>query len=90
MKTAQNIQKIALLFFIVLGLIHILSGLMFSNNYFTSTTLIINRILDIPEKAHNKAKITFIIITLLIFLLLLYINLFVPDKASFNPQINNV
>mgnify|MGYP003565061315 FL=1 len=81
---------------------------MFSNNYFTSTTLIINRILDIPfaltaliyglssiylqldEKAHNKAKISFIIITLLIFLLLLYINLFVPDKASFNPQINNV
>jgi hypothetical protein len=48
MKTAENIKKVALLFFIVLGATHILSGLMFSNGYFTPTSLIVNRVLDIP------------------------------------------
>lgn len=48
MKTAENIKKVALAFFIVIGLAHILSGLMFSNNYFTPATLIVNRVLDIP------------------------------------------
>jgi hypothetical protein len=48
MKTAENIKKVALAFFIVLGLSHIVSGLMFSNNYLMPTSLIVNRILDIP------------------------------------------
>jgi hypothetical protein len=48
MKTAENIKKVALAFFIFLGLGHIISGLMFSNNYAMPTTLIINRVLDVP------------------------------------------
>jgi hypothetical protein len=48
MKTAENIKKVALIFFIVLGLTHILSGLMLSNSYLMPTSLVVNRILDIP------------------------------------------
>ena len=100
MKTAENIKKVALLFFFVLGLGHIITGLMFSNNYFTPASLIINRILDIPfamsaliyglssiytelsEKKHKVINIVFIVLSLLIFALLLYINLLVPDKTA--------
>lgn len=99
MKTAENIKKVALIFFLVLGLGHIVSGLMFSNNYGTPASLIINRVLDIPfamsaliyglssiyteltGKSHKIVNIVFIVISLLIFALLLYINLLVPDKA---------
>lgn len=99
MKTADNIKKVALIFFLILGLAHIISGLMFSNNYGMPASLIINRILDIPfamaaliyglssiytemnEKSHKLANIAFIAISLLIFVLLLYINLLVPDKT---------
>jgi hypothetical protein len=99
MKTAENIKKVALIFFLVLGLAHIVSGLMFSNNYVVPASLIINRILDIPfamsaliyglssiytelsDKHHKIVNIVFIVISLLIFALLLYINLLVPDKA---------
>lgn len=48
MKTANNLKKVALVVFIVVGLVHILSGLMVSNNYYPETSLIINRVLDIP------------------------------------------
>ena len=47
-KTAENIKKVALILFLILGLSHILSGLSFSNNYFLPLSLIINRSLDIP------------------------------------------
>jgi len=98
MKTAENIKKVALIFFIVLGLAHILSGLMFSNNYFTSVTLIMNRVLDIPfamsaliyglatiycglgDKSHKSMNIIMITFSVLVFLLLIYINFLVPDK----------
>ncbi len=98
MKTAENIKKVALIFFIVLGLVHIVSGLMFSNNYFTPASLIVNRVLDIPfamtgliyalssiystldEKFHKIVNIAFIAISLIIFVALIYINLFIPDK----------
>jgi len=48
MKTAENIKKVALIFFMGVGLAHILSGLSFSNGYFTPASLIVNRVLDIP------------------------------------------
>jgi D-alanyl-lipoteichoic acid acyltransferase DltB (MBOAT superfamily) len=100
MKTADNIKKVALIFFLVLGLGHIISGLMFSNNFFLPASLITNRVLDIPfamaaliyglssiytemgEKKHTAINIIFILISLLVFGLLLYINLLVPDKPG--------
>lgn len=48
MKTLENIKKVALIFFIIIGITHIVSGLMVSNRYFMPISLIINRILDIP------------------------------------------
>jgi hypothetical protein len=98
MKTAENIKKVALIFFLVLGLAHILSGLMFSNGYLTSVTLIVNRVLDIPfamaaliyglsaiysgfgEKGNKPVNVIFIIFSVLVFLLLIYINFLIPDK----------
>ncbi len=99
MKTVENIKKIALVLFIILGLTHIVSGLMFSNGYLLPISFILNRSLDIPfamtaviyagsaiyTKTPDKIKkITgagLIIISLLIFILLIYINLLVPDKV---------
>lgn len=48
METAQNLKKIALIFFIILGLGHIISGLMMANAYFLPFSMIANRILNIP------------------------------------------
>lgn len=48
MKTAENVKKIALVFFIILGSSHIVSGLMTANNYLMPISLVMNRILDIP------------------------------------------
>jgi hypothetical protein len=97
MKIAENIKKVALIFFIVLGLSHILTGLMLADSYLMPTSLIVNRILDIPfimaallyalasiygsisEKQHKTATITFAAISVLVFVVLLYINLFIPD-----------
>jgi D-alanyl-lipoteichoic acid acyltransferase DltB (MBOAT superfamily) len=98
MKTAENIKKVALVFFIGLGLAHILSGLMLSNNYLTPITIIINRVLDIPfamsaviyglatiycdidEKKRKNLNIIMITFSILIFLILIYINFLIPDK----------
>lgn len=100
MKTAENIKKVALIFFIVLGLGHILSGLMLSNSYVLPTSLVVNRILDIPfamsaliyglaatyeeinEKHHKIANILFIALSVLVFGVLIYINLFIPDLKT--------
>ncbi|MCA9373915.1 hypothetical protein KC725_02025 [Candidatus Peregrinibacteria bacterium] len=101
MQTADNIKKVALVLFVALGLVHILSGLMFANDYFMPASMILNRVLDIPfammaliyglmsiyvnidEKSRTTPKIAFIAICVIIFLLLLYINLFIPDKQPF-------
>lgn len=98
MKTSDNLKKVALILFITIGLTHIVSGLMMSNNYLPDITFIINRSLDIPfamtgliyaftviyggtgENKKGLAKIVFIAISILIFLLLLYVNFLIPDK----------
>jgi len=100
MKTANNIKKISLILFLIIGTIHITSGLMFANGYLMPTSMIINRVMDIPfamtaliyafmniytninEKYRKISTITMGTITLLIFIILLYINLFIPDKSS--------
>lgn len=48
MKTAENINKVALIFFVTLGFAHILSGLMLNSSYLLPWSLITNRVLDIP------------------------------------------
>lgn len=98
MKTAENIKKVALIFFLVLGLTHILSGLMFSNGYFTDISLTVNRVLDIPfamsallyalasmyggfkENRQKSMNIVMIVFSVLVLLILIYINFLIPDK----------
>lgn len=100
-KTAENIKKVALALFLLLGTVHIISGLMFTNGYLMPTSMVINRVLDIPfammavvygcmviytgidEKKRKGASIAMIVVSLLIFAILIYINLFIPDKATF-------
>jgi len=100
-KTTENLKKVALVLFLILGITHIISGLMFSNGYMLPTSMVVNRVLDIPfaitgviyafmalytslsEKNRKIPGIVLITLSLLIFLLLLYINLFIPDKTSF-------
>jgi hypothetical protein len=100
-KTAENLKKVSLVLFIILGLVHIVSGLMFSSGYLLPLSMITNRVLDIPfamtgliyafmtlylnidEKSRKLPGFIFIGISLLIFIVLIYINLFIPDKASF-------
>lgn len=48
METIQNIQKISLWFFIVLGTAYILTSLMDLNDYFNGFPLIIHRTIQIP------------------------------------------
>ncbi len=99
MKTVETIKRTALILFIVLGLTHIISGLMFSNGYLIPISFILNRSLDIPfamtaviyagtaiytktpDKIKKFTKAGIILISLLIFILLIYINLLVPDKV---------
>jgi hypothetical protein len=97
MKTAENVKRVALILFIILGLGHIATGLMMANGYSMPLSLIINHILDIPfammaliyglasirtgfrEGEHKITNILFIVLALLIFAALVYINIFIPD-----------
>ncbi len=99
-KTAENLKKVSLILFIILGLTHILTGFLMTSAIGLPYTLIINHILDIPfamtaliyglssikaglKNGGNKIiSILFIILALLIFAGLLYINVFVPDKIT--------
>ena len=108
-KTTENLKKVSLILFIVLGLIHILTGFLMTNGVGLPYSFIINHVLDIPfamtaviyglssiksgrahgavpsgalqvEGDHKIINMSFIIMTLLIFVGLVYINIFVPDK----------
>ncbi len=99
MKTVENVKKVALIFFIILGTLHLLSSLMIANSYFLPWSLIINRILDIPfalsaliygfssisckvkEEKQRTFNTIFGIITVFIFLGLVYINFFLKDRT---------
>jgi len=99
-KTAENIKKVSLILFIVLGLVHILTGFLMNSSIGLPYTFIINHIMDIPfamialvyglssiktglKDGGNKIiNILFIILALLIFVGLVYINIFVPNKIA--------
>jgi len=98
--TAGNIKKVSLILFIVLGIAHILTGLMMTENIGLPYTFIANRILDIPfamialiyglssikaglkNDDHKILNIFLIVFALLIFVGLVYINIFIPDKIT--------
>lgn len=48
METFKNIKKVSILFFVVIGIVHIGSSLFLANNPFSKEALIINKTLDIP------------------------------------------
>ena len=97
-KTAENLKKIGLLFFIILGIGHIISGLMMTNNYFLPWSSTVNQILTLPfamtaiiygvasistnlkDGEHKNLNRFLIIVSLLIFVSLVYIGFLVPNK----------
>lgn len=48
METARNLQKVSLVFFLVLGATHIFSSLMLANNYWPAEMNVLNKTLDLP------------------------------------------
>lgn len=48
MQTNENLKKVALIFFFILGISHIVSGLMMEKKYFLPYSSVINDILTIP------------------------------------------
>ncbi len=97
--TLRTLRQVSLIFFLIIGSLHILSGLMVSQNQMLPLSNIVNRVLDIPfaliglilglsqarissDSPRRKAfYIMMIIISLLVLGLLLYVNLFLPDKT---------
>lgn len=47
-STITNIKKVALIFFIVTGLLHLGSSMFLANNLFYKTAFIVNKTIDIP------------------------------------------
>lgn len=94
----KSLRQVSLLFFFVIGLVHLLSGLFASQNAFLPLANVVNRALDIPFaiigtvlglsqakiSSESSFKTVYLILMTLICLLvlgiLLYINLFIPDK----------
>jgi len=48
MDTLNNIKKVSLIFFIVIGIVHIGSSLFIANKLFLKEAIILNKTLDIP------------------------------------------
>jgi hypothetical protein len=100
MNIEHNIQKIALIFFFIIGAVHIISHLMIINGYVVQTAYMIKSISEIPfiiaaavygfmslkisiaspEKKHTISNIFFILFIILLFVGLIYLNLFIPDR----------
>lgn len=100
MQIDKSIQKIALIFFFILGSLHILAHLMLINEYMTDIAYPAKKILEIPfiltaltygfisfkislvttEKTHNITNIVFAVLIIAVFGILIYLNLFIPDR----------
>lgn len=46
--TIENIKKVALIFFLVTGALHLGSSMFIANNVYAPTASVINKIMDIP------------------------------------------
>lgn len=71
---AKNLNEISFYFFFILGTIHLISGMLFVNDFYPNAAWLINRLLDIP----------FLIITLTY--AFSNIKLYYISKKIFNPQ----
>ncbi len=100
MEVFDQIRRISFVFFIIVGLAHFVSGLMFVNGYGVPGSGLVNRVLFIPfiiatlsyglsnlkynlsEYGKNSKTLdyAFIIFGVLIFLILISIEFFVPDS----------
>jgi Mn2+/Fe2+ NRAMP family transporter len=101
MNTDRNIQKVALIFFFVVGIIHIIAHLMLTNGHMVQTAYAAKSILEIPfilsaavygfmslkisfttsEKEHKLANIILILLVIILFAILVYLHLFIPDRV---------
>ncbi|MBD3270315.1 hypothetical protein GF376_02215 [Candidatus Peregrinibacteria bacterium] len=95
----KPLRQMSLIFFMIIGFTHIITGLMVSNDMLTEIANLINKVLDIPfamigivfalshiriPENSNKKNVIFSImgvISLSVLGLMLYINLFLPDKV---------
>lgn len=95
----KTLRQVALIFFFIIGSIHILTALLSSQNNSLTLASNINRLLDIPFatigtvlglsqakiEADSSGKkyyyLLMVIITLSVLAIMLYINLFLPDKT---------
>jgi hypothetical protein len=100
MYITEKIQKIALIFFFAFGTIYLVSYLMVVNNYILDTSILINKVFEIPfiltaaiygftslklslstsNKNNLITNIIFIALVVALFALLIYLNVFVPDR----------
>lgn len=48
MNSARNLQIVSLYFMLATGLVHFFSGLMYVNEYLAATSLLINKVSDLP------------------------------------------
>jgi hypothetical protein len=46
--TAKNLQEVSFYLFFTLGITHILSGLLLANQFYITSSWLVNRLLDIP------------------------------------------
>lgn len=47
-KMWRNVNEISFYFFVIIGVIHVISGLLFANEIFTKSSWLVNRLLDVP------------------------------------------
>jgi len=47
-QTYKNLRNVSLVFFLLLGLIHFLSGMLLNNKFLVNINYLINRSFDIP------------------------------------------
>lgn len=101
MNTDRNIQKVALVFFFLIGLVHIIAHLMLTSGYAVNFAYAVKNILEIPfilsaaiygflsikisfttsDKDHKIANIIIILLVIILFVALIYLNLFIPDRV---------
>lgn len=46
--TAKNLQEVSFYLFFIIGIVHILSGLLLANQFYITTSWLINRLLYVP------------------------------------------
>jgi len=98
MSLYEQIRKISLIFFVVIGLSHFITGLLFVNGYYREITGVTNRVLFIPfvlalfsylysgvkseENNNSKLAILILIVGLLVIIGTVALEIFLPDAQN--------